>query len=268
MRQYDDEFKTQQRTSLSILKEFGFGNRILETRILTEVSDLILRAKELNGDPFDPDFILTRAVSNVIYSILFGNRLDCSGSKMENLINLMRAFMRCHCPEVDILPLLKHIPKYEKKLAQAVFNFDQLLDFIDRDIDDETEELEVESFIKIYSRHEASRMKIKLLVCDLLMAGTETSSTTLKWGLILLVNNPKVQRRLQTEIDSVVPRGKRLPKFDDRSHLPYVEAFILEVMRYKTIAPFTAPHKTLCDTQVNGYFIPKETVVGFLLLYK
>jgi len=32
---------------------------------------------------------------------------------------------------------------------------------------------------------------------DLLLAGTETSATTLQWALILLANNPHVQKRIQ-----------------------------------------------------------------------
>jgi len=46
--------------------------------------------------------------------------------------------------------------------------------------------------------------------------------------------------------------------------LPYVEATILELLRYKTIGPLTA-HCTLKDTEVVGYFIPKGTTVSQLI---
>ena len=42
--------------------------------------------------------------------------------------------------------------------------------------------------------------------------------------------------------------------------MPYVEATILEVMRYKTLLP-VVPHKTLQDTEVGGYFVPCGTMV-------
>ena len=44
--------------------------------------------------------------------------------------------------------------------------------------------------------------------------------------------------------------------------LPYVEATILELLRYKTLVPLGAPHCTLKDTEVGGYFIPRGTWVS------
>jgi len=44
--------------------------------------------------------------------------------------------------------------------------------------------------------------------------------------------------------------------------LPYVEATILEVMRYKTLGPLALTHRTLKDTEVGSYFIPKGTTVS------
>jgi len=43
--------------------------------------------------------------------------------------------------------------------------------------------------------------------------------------------------------------------------LPYAEATILELLRYKTVGPFSLPHNTMKDTEVGGYFIPAGTTV-------
>ena len=43
--------------------------------------------------------------------------------------------------------------------------------------------------------------------------------------------------------------------------LPYVEATILEVLRYKTVGPVTT-RRTMRDTEVGGYFIPAESTVS------
>ena len=43
--------------------------------------------------------------------------------------------------------------------------------------------------------------------------------------------------------------------------LPYVEATILELMRYKTLFPLSL-HRTLKDTEVGGYFVPEGTIVS------
>lgn len=46
----------------------------------------------------------------------------------------------------------------------------------------------------------------------------------------------EVQERAQAEIDAVVGRN-RLPDFDDRPNLPYIEAILLETLRLYPIAP-------------------------------
>lgn len=47
---------------------------------------------------------------------------------------------------------------------------------------------------------------------------------------------PDVQRRAQEELDVVVGR-ERLPNFDDRPQLPYVEAVCQELRRWRPVAP-------------------------------
>ena len=44
--------------------------------------------------------------------------------------------------------------------------------------------------------------------------------------------------------------------------LPFVEATILELLRYKTLVPMGLLHRTLNDTEVGGYFIPGQTTVS------
>jgi len=44
--------------------------------------------------------------------------------------------------------------------------------------------------------------------------------------------------------------------------LPYVEATILEMLRYKTVTPMAHAHRTLKDTEVGNYFIPEGTTVS------
>lgn len=95
---------------------------------------------------------------------------------------------------------------------------------------------------------------------DLILAGTETTSGQLNFSLILLANNPDIQSRLQQEMDSVVSRD-RLPSLEDKSRLPFLEAVILEVFRYRTALPLSIPRKTLEDTKIGGFEIPAGSEV-------
>lgn len=70
---------------------------------------------------------------------------------------------------------------------------------------------------------------------------------------------PEVQRKAQEEIDRVV--GTKLPSFDDRANLPYVDAIVKEVLRWHPVAPMGLPHMTTDDDIFNGYLIPKGALV-------
>ena len=47
---------------------------------------------------------------------------------------------------------------------------------------------------------------------------------------------PDIQRKAQDELDSVVGR-ERLPTFEDRPELPFVDAIYKEVLRWRPISP-------------------------------
>jgi len=54
--------------------------------------------------------------------------------------------------------------------------------------------------------------------------------------VLAMVLYPDVQKRARAEIDSVVGRD-RLPTFDDRASLPYIDAVLRETLRWQPIAP-------------------------------
>ncbi|KAH9058247.1 cytochrome P450 [Lactarius vividus] len=70
----------------------------------------------------------------------------------------------------------------------------------------------------------------------------------------------EVQKRAQAELDSVISRD-RLPTYDDRPRLPYIEAMSKELMRWHMVTPLGVPHSPTDDDFYKGYFIPKGAVV-------
>ncbi|XP_052569399.1 cytochrome P450 2C25-like isoform X3 [Peromyscus californicus insignis] len=97
-------------------------------------------------------------------------------------------------------------------------------------------------------------------VSNLFAAGTETTSTTLRYALLLLLKHPHVTAKVQEEINHVVGRH-RSPCMQDRSHMPYTDAMIHEVQRFIDILPTNLPHAVTCDTKFRNYLIPKGTMV-------
>lgn len=67
-------------------------------------------------------------------------------------------------------------------------------------------------------------------------AGSETVRTTTEWNLLVAAAHSKYQQKIQEEIDSVIGR-ERSPSWDDRLRMPFTQAFLSEVLRWKTIVP-------------------------------
>lgn len=72
--------------------------------------------------------------------------------------------------------------------------------------------------------------------------------------------HPEIQRKAQQELDEIVG-PTRLPSYEDHDSLPYVQAIVLESMRWLPTAPLGVPHSVNADDHYNGYFIPKGTTV-------
>jgi cytochrome P450 len=77
---------------------------------------------------------------------------------------------------------------------------------------------------------------LKKAATTAIIGSYETTTSTLMTFALAMVLHPDVQRRAQAEIDSVVGED-RLPTFEDRASLPYVESVLRETLRWHPILP-------------------------------
>ncbi|KAG2134902.1 cytochrome P450 [Suillus bovinus] len=103
---------------------------------------------------------------------------------------------------------------------------------------------------------------LKKAASTAIIASYETSAATLMVFALAMVLYPDVQKRAQAEIDSVVGR-ERLPTFEDRASLPYIEAVVRETWRWEPVVPLGVPHAASSDDVYDGYFIPKGTIITY-----
>jgi len=97
------------------------------------------------------------------------------------------------------------------------------------------------------------RRRLRDELVTLLLAGHETTASTLGWTFYLIDRHPEVAKRLGEEARSVL--GDRLPVLDDLNRLTYTSAVIEEVMRLYP-AVWLLPRKALADDVVGGYRVP------------
>ncbi|KAG1880062.1 cytochrome P450 [Suillus subluteus] len=101
---------------------------------------------------------------------------------------------------------------------------------------------------------------VKETACMTFAGAFETTTSTLLMFILAMVLNPEVQAKAQAEIDRIVGKD-RLPGFNDRPSLPYVDAILRETLRWHPVVPFGVPRTTTTSDIYKGYFIPKGVVL-------
>ena len=102
---------------------------------------------------------------------------------------------------------------------------------------------------------------IHLLAISFIVAGTETTGTTLAATMWFLLKNPRCMAKLAAEIRGAF-REERDIDMAGASKLQYLLACIEEGLRLATPAPFSIARKTPADMTVAGLKVPRGTSVG------
>lgn len=107
---------------------------------------------------------------------------------------------------------------------------------------------------------EATPEDLKGATAAVFIAGGNSTWGTILSMMLYLTKYPELQRRVREEIDLVVG-PQRLPTFEDRPRLRFLEYFVYEVMRSMPLNPLVIPHRSIQDDVYEGMFIPAGTVV-------
>ncbi|XP_026548275.1 cytochrome P450 2C29-like isoform X1 [Notechis scutatus] len=97
-------WKERRQFMLSTLRNFGMGKKQMSERVQEEALCLVEEVGSIQGQPFEPKRKCTSAVSNVISTVVFGNRFDYrdqtfieNQKTMESLLNLCNNFTGMVC---------------------------------------------------------------------------------------------------------------------------------------------------------------------------
>jgi cytochrome P450 len=94
----------------------------------------------------------------------------------------------------------------------------------------------------------------------LLEGGAETSASSIMVFIMAMAAFPDVLAKAQGEVDRIVG-SSRMPNRDDIENLPYVEACMLELLRWRPIIPLGVPHNTIADDTYGDFTVPKNTTI-------
>lgn len=282
------KWKDARRFTLGSMRDFGVGKASLESQIQEECSYLIQELDQQAAAPYNVKTVMTNAVSNVICSVVFGKRYEYSDKTFNHTLYIMtrqlskiaqgRQSLATFMPWLTKLPeamqsfipslkLFKELKSLEEEIKNFVrneikehrttYNEENIRDFIDLYVQNEDMTLEEKQF-------DIDENNFFQIILELFVAGTDTTSTTLQWALLYMLTYPDIQTKVHQELDAIVGRGRK-PGMSDKAKLPYTNAVIHEIQRCANIAPMSLPKTNSEVIHINGYIIPKDSIIQFNL---
>lgn len=273
----DGEFWAEQRNFVTKhLRLAGYGRQPMEIQIQNELNELLAIIEGYKEQPVWPGKFLAPSVINVLWTFTASEKISRDDKSLARLLELMQARSKALDMSGGVLnsmPFLRFIAP-EKTYYNLITRFNQELhDFFMASIKqhklDYTEERATDDLIYAYINEMKNRegtvtnftdLQLIMIILDLFIAGSQTTSITLDVALMTMVLYPDVQAKVQYEIDRILG-DDQLPSLSDKTQLSYVEAVLLEVQRLNIITPITGPRRVLQPTRLGGYDIPKNTTV-------
>ncbi|KAL6614320.1 hypothetical protein ACP70R_036590 [Stipagrostis hirtigluma subsp. patula] len=114
----------------------------------------------------------------------------------------------------------------------------------------------VDALFTLRDQYDLSDDTVIGLLWDMITAGMDTTVISVEWAMAELVRNPRVQEKLQEELDRVVGRDRVLLETDFQN-LPYLQAVVKESLRLHPPTPLMLPHKASAGVKIAGYDVPK-----------
>ncbi|KAJ7041546.1 cytochrome P450 [Mycena alexandri] len=267
---YNEKFRRQRK-----LMQHTLGPRSIPAyhpMMRTETASFI---RDLVKDPGEYMDHTRKYAGGLMLSVLYGYKATHNGDEFLRLARECMAFLANEVTSgsgvwpVDIFPVLKYLPawmpgggfqrkaaywkKTMRRLADEPFQHSKTL--FDQGV-------QTVSFCgdALQGGIDAEEDDIKWTASSMYIGSSETTISTVSHFLLAIISYPAVLAKLQLEIDTVVGRN-RLPDFEDRPNLPYIEAVLSETWRWGVPAPINLPHRVVEDDVYDGMHIRKGSLV-------
>uniref|UniRef100_A0A7N0V428 Cytochrome P450 n=1 Tax=Kalanchoe fedtschenkoi TaxID=63787 RepID=A0A7N0V428_KALFE len=235
-------------------------------RMLKHIGDLAAESKLV-----DLSAITMSLTCNIICRAAFGKRYEENGEDAKRFHDLLietqasfgQLYFRDYFPYTGWLDVLNGAMGRLKIIFKKMDDFYQQI--IDEHLDPNRPKAEVEDFIDVMigikkTSKDLTWEQIKGVLMNVFVGGSETSASSLVWGMALLAMNPPILKKATDEIRSAYGHKEYIDE-EDTSKLPYLKAVVKEIMRMYTATPLLIPRETIDKSIVGGYEIPAKTLV-------
>ncbi|KAM9959645.1 hypothetical protein ACTFIR_000728 [Dictyostelium discoideum] len=266
---------------------------ILKKTILSEITSnkikkmeyhIVLECKNLckqldkhsqDGLPISINMYCKLFSLNIILRFLFGyidnSYQDKSNQEMVDVIIEYLHYGGHINKLIEIYKNKKQQKKQQQQQQQQQKQNEYIHDDVDNDDDDGTI---IGKLLNEYNKGNISWTSVVSTCVDVILAGVDSTSNTIIFSLIALVNNSNCQEKLYNEIKNNLLESDHDGGGDGggdeiiairhslyRSSITYLSLVMKEVYRLHTVILIGLPHVTTEDVEIEGYKIAKGTQV-------
>ncbi|KAI1781397.1 putative cytochrome P450 [Hypoxylon cercidicola] len=270
-RPYDDAYRLLRKLHAPLLAAAA-ADRYRPVQSLEARQLLVDLLGEYDGEyetGLDFALLVERMTGSIIYALIYGYRLKSghdqplrdahvtqdnfsrmakTGAYLVDLFPVLNYLPRALAPwkaEGDALYRLEadlHAANFRKGLANPGWNFSK-------------------QFGRSCEASGVSAFQAAWTVGDTSLAGLDTSAIALQWFVVACVaHGRRFVAKAQRDLDEVVGRG-RLPTYEDRPWLTYIDAVVQETLRWRPVSPSEIPHATKQEDTYMGFRIPAGSIV-------
>ncbi|KAJ9550566.1 hypothetical protein OSB04_014611 [Centaurea solstitialis] len=234
--------------------------------IMKEIGECVTRNEVVNLSE-----TVGRLIENMTFRMLFG-RTGYEGADFRSLANegseVIGAFNLG-----DYVPMLAPLDLQgsTRRIKSLSKKYDEMIEsLINKREQDRSLQGLIQWILLIYYCHNSDkpndpshgidRKGTKAILLDMIVGAIDASTTSTEWVLSLLIKHPRVMKKLQQELSDVVGNKREV----DETHLTklsYLHMVIKETFRLYPAAPLLVPRESINDIVINGYHIPKKTLV-------
>uniref|UniRef100_A0A8C8SJH4 Cytochrome P450 2W1 n=1 Tax=Pelusios castaneus TaxID=367368 RepID=A0A8C8SJH4_9SAUR len=196
-------WRMTRRFTVSSMRNLGMGKKQIEERISEELHFLAEMIKSFKGElgPFSLK-TFNAAPTNITFLMLFGDRFDYEDPTFVTLLRLIDEVMVLLGSPLlhffNFYPFLGLFLKTHKILLKKIEDVRIILrNYIKISRQDSNENSQSYIDALVFKQQERDSLfhdeNIIASVLDLVMAGTETTATTLQWAILLMMKYPGVQ---------------------------------------------------------------------------
>lgn len=259
----------------SALRMFGEGTKMTEERVKRDIESFLQRIEETKGEAFSIHDHICALIINMLCERVFSIRYPVNDINIKKLADFGRNILLLarQGAIIQFFPFLRYLSRdfmgtfndvieiRDKFFGTHLKNHRQTYENgVIRDITDALLFAHENEKDKHRGVDTGTSNDVMFLILNIIVAGTDTSTTVLTWFMLYMILFRDVQEKLQEEIDRVTPKDS-FPNYRDSENYPFFLATICEVMRHSAFVPFLPPHKAIRDTTIAGYHIPKDTAV-------